>query len=203
MCRVSVSAVILAGGKNTRMGGKDKSLLTLNGTTFIETIRNKLENHLSEIFVVSEENVVLREMNFSVFPDLIVDKGPLGGLYTALSVSEASKVLLIACDMPLLNEVLVENFIDSVSDEDVLIPLKDSKPEPLFAIYDRNCLPVIIDNIENGKLEMTSFFSGLHVRYLREETWRQWDKGGLSFKNINTPEDFEFSVKLNDGGSEN
>ena len=58
MCRISVSAVILAGGKNTRMGGKDKSLLTLNGTTFIETIRNKLENHLSEIFVVCNSSII-------------------------------------------------------------------------------------------------------------------------------------------------
>ena len=193
MCRVSVSAAILAGGKSTRMGGKDKSLLILNGLTFVETIRKKLEKYIPEIFVVAKENEKLEEMEFSVFPDLIVDKGPLGGLYTALSVSEASKVLLVACDMPYLDELLVENFIDSVSDEDVLMPLKDSKPEPLFAIYDRNCLPTIINNIENGRLEMNSFFSSLNVRYLKEETWRQWDERGLSFKNVNAPEDFEFS----------
>ena len=193
MCRVSVSAAILAGGKSTRMGGKDKSLLILNGLTFVETIRKKLEKYIPEIFVVAKENEKLEEMEFSVFPDLIVDKGPLGGLYTALSVSESSKVLLVACDMPLLDELLVENFIDSVSDEDVLMPLKDSKPEPLFAIYDRNCLPTIINNIENGRLEMNSFFSSLNVRYLKEETWRQWDERGLSFKNVNAPEDFEFS----------
>jgi len=193
MCRASVSAAILAGGKSTRMGGKDKSLLILNGLTFVETIRKKLEKYISEIFVVTKENEKLEEMKFSVFPDLIVDKGPLGGLYTALSVSEASKVLLVACDMPHLDELLVENFIDSVSDEDVLMPLKDSKPEPLFAIYDRNCLPTIINKIENGRLEMTSFFSSLNVRYLKEETWRQWDERGLSFKNVNAPEDFEFS----------
>ena len=193
MCRASVSAAILAGGKSTRMGGKDKSLLILNGLTFVETIRKKLEKYISEIFVVTKENEKLEEMKFSVFPDLIVDKGPLGGLYTALSVSEASKVLLVACDMPHLDELLVENFIDSVSDEDVLMPLKDSKPEPLFAIYDRNCLPTIINKIENGRLEMTSFFSSLNVRYLKEVTWRQWDERGLSFKNVNAPEDFEFS----------
>ena len=193
MCRASVSAAILAGGKSTRMGGKDKSLLILNGLTFVETIRKKLEKYISEIFVVTKENEKLEEMKFSVFPDLIVDKGPLGGLYTALSVSEASKVLLVACDMPHLDELLVENFIDSVSYEDVLMPLKDSKPEPLFAIYDRNCLPTIINKIENGRLEMTSFFSSLNVRYLKEETWRQWDERGLSFKNVNAPEDFEFS----------
>ena len=193
MCRASVSAAILAGGKSTRMGGKDKSLLILNGLTFVETIRKKLEKYISEIFIVTKENEKLEEMKFSVFPDLIVDKGPLGGLYTALSVSEASKVLLVACDMPHLDELLVENFIDSVSDEDVLMPLKDSKPEPLFAIYDRNCLPTIINKIENGRLEMTSFFSSLNVRYLKEETWRQWDERGLSFKNVNAPEDFEFS----------
>ena len=193
MCRASVSAAILAGGKSRRMGGKDKSLLILNGLTFVETIRKKLEKYISEIFVVTKENEKLEEMKFSVFPDLIVDKGPLGGLYTALSVSEASKVLLVACDMPHLDELLVENFIDSVSDEDVLMPLKDSKPEPLFAIYDRNCLPTIINKIENGRLEMTSFFSSLNVRYLKEETWRQWDERGLSFKNVNAPEDFEFS----------
>ena len=40
---------------------------------------------------------------------------------------------------------------------------------------------------------MTSFFSSLNVRYLKEETWRQWDERGLSFKNVNAPEDFEFS----------
>ena len=193
MCRASVSAAILAGGKSTRMGGKDKSLLILNGLTFVETIRKKLEKYISEIFIVTKENEKLEEMEFSVFPDLIVDKGPLGGLYTALSVSEASKVLLVACDMPYLDELLVENFIDSVSDEDVLMPLKDSKPEPLFAIYDRNCLPIIINKIENGRLEMTSFFSSLNVRYLKEETWRQWDERGLSFKNVNAPEDFKFS----------
>ena len=102
--------------------------------------------------------------------------------------------------MPLLNEVLVSNFISQVSDEDVLIPLHNSNPEPLFAVYDRNCLPSIINNIENEKLDMTSFFSGLNIRYLEEKIWREWDSEGISFRNINTPEDFEFSKKINEGG---
>ena len=200
MCRASVSAAILAGGKSTRMGKEDKSLLVINGITFIESIRNKLGEYFTEILVVSDKGERFEEMGFLVYPDLIADKGPLGGLYTALSLSQTKKIFLVACDMPLLNEVLVSNFISQVSDEDVLIPLHNSNPEPLFAVYDRNCLPSIINNIENEKLDMTSFFSGLNIRYLEEKIWREWDSEGISFRNINTPEDFEFSKKINEGG---
>ena len=184
MSPISVSAAILAGGKSSRMRGEDKSLLVLNGMTFVESIRKRLGECFTEIFVVSDRSLEIKEMGFSVFPDLITDKGPLGGLYTALSVSASNKVLLVACDMPLLNESFVKNFIMSVADEDIFIPLNDSKPEPLFAIYDRDCLPAIIEKIQCEELEMTSFFSELKVRYLEEKTWRQWDAEGISFQNI-------------------
>ena len=200
MSPISVSAAILAGGKSSRMRGEDKSLLVLNGMTFVESIRKRLGECFTEIFVVSDRSLEIKEMGFSVFPDLITDKGPLGGLYTALSVSASNKVLLVACDMPLLNESFVKNFIMSVADEDIFIPLNDSKPEPLFAIYDRDCLPAIIEKIQCEELEMTSFFSELKVRYLEEKTWRQWDAEGISFQNINTPNDFEYSKKLNERG---
>tara|TARA_B110000014_G_C19990864_1_gene513210 strand:- start:349 stop:960 length:612 start_codon:yes stop_codon:yes gene_type:complete len=203
MSPISVSAAILAGGKSTRMRGEDKSLLILNGIPFVESIRKRLGDCFTEIFVVSDRSRQIKEMGFSVFPDLISDKGPLGGLYTALSVSASNKVLLVACDMPLLKESFVRNFVMSASDEDIFIPLNNSNPEPLFAIYDKDCLPAIIEKIQCEELEMTSFFSELNVRYLEEKTWRQWDADGISFQNINTPSDFENSKKLNERDFEN
>ena len=90
MSPISVSAAILAGGKSSRMRGEDKSLLVLNGMTFVESIRKRLGECFAEIFVVSDRSLEIKEMGFSVFPDLITDKGPLGGLYTALSVSASN-----------------------------------------------------------------------------------------------------------------
>jgi len=196
MSPISISAAILAGGQSKRLGGDDKSLFSTNGITFLESVYKALGESFHEIFVISNKSKKIEEMGFLAHADVIPDKGPLGGLYTALSICATQKLLLVACDMPFLDSNLVKNFILSVSNEDVFIPINQSSPEPLLAVYDRKCLPAIIDKIEREELQMTSFFSGLKVRYLEEETWRKWDVEGESFKNINTPDDIEYSEKF-------
>ncbi len=74
-----------------------------------------------------------------------------------------------------------------------VIPLhkKDEFAEPFRAIYKKTCLNPIKISLEVGKLRVNSFFDQLNIRFVDWSEIEQFDPKGVSFFNINTPEDLE------------
>ena len=71
---------------------------------------------------------------------------------------------------------------------EAVVPLLNDRTEPLVALYSNRCLPSIAAALEQGEKKVTSFYRKVKVRELPEKAWRKVDPEGLSFKNINTPE---------------
>ena len=93
------TAVILAGGKSTRMGF-DKQQLKIGNKIIAEYIADKLSNDFSQIIVVSNKPHLYENTGLFVVEDEIKGYGPLAGLYTGLTYSKSKFIYLIACDMP-------------------------------------------------------------------------------------------------------
>ena len=77
------SAIILAGGKSTRMGF-DKQLLKIDRRRLMDSIINKLKKEFDEIIIVTNRPELYIGLSHKITVDIIKDKGPLGGIHAGL-----------------------------------------------------------------------------------------------------------------------
>ena len=188
------TAAVLAGGKGKRLG-MNKALLELDGKTLLDRILEVLLDIFPSILlVVQNENNSLRPdygPRVEVASDIIPEKGPLGGIYTALERSTAPNVFVIACDMPYPDSELIRCLLALAPEKEAVVPRRGEYIEPLFAVYRRDVRDRIRDRLEAGNLKIHDFIRELDVRYLDEEEIAACDPSFRSFFNINTPEDLE------------
>lgn len=187
-----LTVAIMAGGKSSRMG-TDKSFVPILGTPMIEHVISSTFGLGSETIIITNRPNHYTYLGHPVFEDRIQGKGPLGGLYTALSRSSNCAVLIVACDMPWLNRPLLEYMISIKDQADAVIPKWQGYPEPLHAVYSKECLPAVQDSIRANKLRMISFLPMIRVRFLEDEEILQFDKVGRSFANINSPDELQMA----------
>lgn len=183
-----LTVAIQAGGKSSRMG-IDKSFVLFEGRPMIETIIEKVADLGNELILITNKPKDYAHLNLTMFTDIYPDHGSLGGIYTAVTYANFPHTLVVACDMPWLNPQLLQYMIDLKDEADVVVPRWQKFPEPLHAIYNKNCLAPIREKLEAKQLKITRFFSEVTVRYVEKEEIEQFDRNGRSFANINTPQD--------------
>jgi molybdopterin-guanine dinucleotide biosynthesis protein A len=167
------SAAILAGGRATRFGGRDKSALVVGGRTF-------LARQLELLAGVADDVQVVRE-------DLVTDCGPLGGLHTALTRARHDAVVILACDMPHVTAPLVSYLLSVADGYDVVVPRTERGYHPLCAVYRRTCLPAVTRRLAERQLKMTALFSDVHVREVSRDELDRFGSLDRLLANVNTP----------------
>jgi len=186
--RSKLSVVVMAGGKSSRMG-TDKSFVPVLGRPMVEHVLGKVLDLGQETIIIANEPENYRYLGLPVFSDLQKNCGPLGGIFTALSVTTHPYILVVACDMPWLNPSLLEFLLSLRVTADVIVPRWNDYPEPLHAVYSKSCLGPVEQNIQAGNLKTISFYGEVNVRYVDRDEICHYDPHGISFANINSPED--------------
>jgi molybdopterin-guanine dinucleotide biosynthesis protein A len=198
------SAIILAGGKNTRIG-KNKAFIQLpTGETILQNTLNVLQKIFPEIIIVTNQKEAYLNCNAQanagssrqVVEDLIKERGPLGGIFTGLCYSTAKRNFVVACDMPFVNPAVIRLLLDEGESHDVAIPEIDGEVEPLFAVYSKNCMPVMFEHLQKQNLKMRELLSKLKVKKVKAEDIDQIDPQHLCFFNVNTHEDLQRALNL-------
>ena len=182
----SATGVILAGGKSTRMG-TNKALLPYKGKHLIDAAIEKMISLFTNVVLsVQEEN----------YPDYSLPKifdpyggiGPMGGITSVLKSGE-SRIFCVACDMPFLNEEVIQ-YLCSFTD-DAVIPVWDGQKEVMHAIYSDRLIPDFEAAITAGRYKITDALQSSRVRYIDADDIRRFDPSGNTFKNVNTRADYE------------
>lgn len=195
----SISAIILAGGRSSRMG-TDKALLPLpgeQGVTFVEHLTSLLATCCQEVLLVARDAdqaidyAIVEPRGARILTDDTPDYGPLMGLYSGLRALRPSSThaLLVAVDMPCVQAALVSFMLSQPLDDALLVPLVEHIPQVLLAVYPRTALPLIAACLREGRRDPRSLLAMCHVHYIEEEQLRAVDPLLRSFVNINTPED--------------
>jgi molybdopterin-guanine dinucleotide biosynthesis protein A len=201
MTNPTASAVILAGGKSTRLG-RDKASELLLGVSLLQRVVTRVEALVDEAVVVRAAEQVLPRLTIQtdlrIVEDVFPDAGPLGGIYSGLSDIRTQRALVVACDMPLLQPALLSELLRLASEApDAVVPLNDAGlPEPLCAVYSTSCIAAIREHLDAGTLKATSFLDDVRVRYLAPSEWRRFDPNALSFLNVNREEDLRRAEAL-------
>jgi molybdopterin-guanine dinucleotide biosynthesis protein A len=144
----NITGVVLAGGSSKRFGGLVKSKIRIGGKTIISRIIDELNEVFEEIIIVTNTPDEFRDFsNYRIVGDRFLQKGPLGGIHSALKESTKDASFIFAGDMPLLDKKLITKQIEyfRLHSCDVLVPRVNDYFEPLHSIY-RNTL---LDNLEN------------------------------------------------------
>ncbi len=195
---MTVTGIILAGGKNIRFG-RAKALEQVGDVVLIERVMNSILPLTDQLIIVTanKEHNLPTYLEAVFVKDIYSEGGPLGGIYTGLTVSENDVNIVVACDMPFLNTELLKYLAFLSSTYEVVVPrLAMNMLEPLHAIYSRKCIPVIKKHLDMKERVISALFNEIRCLYVEAEECRRYDPDLQSFFNINNQEDFYKANKL-------
>ena len=180
------SAAILAGGKNTRYGGFHKAFLRIDNQLIIEKHLSLLSSVFGEVIIIANEKELFNQFGVPVYEDIYKDRGPLGGIHTALTYSSNEAVMVFGCDMPYLEAELITSLYACWKEygNDLCVPKTNGFYEPLHALYSKNVLADMEAWLNHDKPNAVyKFLQSQKVHCLEKEI-----KNSV-FININSPRD--------------
>ncbi|MEW6569361.1 MAG: molybdenum cofactor guanylyltransferase [Chloroflexota bacterium] len=192
-----VTVAIQAGGRSRRMG-RDKGLVPLAGKPLIQHLLDRVAGLGDEILVTTNRPDDYAFLGVRLASDPVPGAGALAGLHTALEAARGQTVIVLACDMPFVSRPLLEHLLKLArqGEAQVVVPRRGREYEPLHAVYARACLAAIEAAQAAGEGRMISFFSRVRVAAVEEDELVRYDPEGLSFFNVNTPEDLAQAERI-------
>ena len=199
---LDISCIVLAGGKGLRLG-RDKALERVDNSSLLQRVVSQLSSFSSDIIVVTagdkSPSRFIGGSRLRVVVDAYPGEGALVGLGTGLAASNSWHNLVVACDMPFLNQDLLRYMIQLSPGFDLVVPRVGELVEPLHAVYAKSCLAPVERLIEQGNLRVDALFDLVKVRYVETDEIDRFDPQHLSFFNINTRADLERAKQLAKG----
>jgi molybdopterin-guanine dinucleotide biosynthesis protein A len=160
---LSITGLILAGGRGARMGGVDKGLQNFNGTplTLHTLMRLQMQDAVtvSEMMIIANRNLSAYEsFGVQVWPDSTDNfAGPLAGFLTGLERCETDLLLTVPCDSPLFPLNLTLRLLDTLIAEDAEIAVAAAKEEdgsvraqPVFCLMRVSLLESLVKFMQSG-----------------------------------------------------
>jgi len=192
------TAIILAGGKSSRMGF-DKQFLMLRDRYIVEMITDKLKRVFKEIIIVTNRPDDYIKYGFKLVEDEVKDFGPLAGIHVGLKSSGSMHNYVVACDMPFINLNYLKYMMELIEQHegkvDGVITRLGEWIEPFNAFYSRSLLDRIEENMGKGKRQISALLKESNALYVSEAKAREFSPGWEMFTNVNTLEDYEGIMK--------
>jgi molybdopterin-guanine dinucleotide biosynthesis protein A len=182
------SAAILAGGRASRFGGRDKSTLVVGGATILERQLAELSQLTDDVMLVGSATDVPRSVR--LIADRVSGAGPLGGLDAALASARDDAVAVVACDMPFVSAGFLASLLDFVRGFEAVVPFVEGRYHPLCAVYTRQCRQRVARRLANGQLTMMGLLDEVRVRVVAPGDLPGFDCRRL-VANVNTPGELE------------
>ncbi|MGL5348522.1 MAG: molybdenum cofactor guanylyltransferase [Peptostreptococcaceae bacterium] len=198
------SAIILAGGKSSRMQF-DKQFLVIKEKRLIYEIAKNLEKHFNEIIIISNKKEYYTDSKYKVINDEMKDMGPLAGIAVGLKESNSKFVYIVACDMPKIDDNYITYLKEKIqvdielqNDADVYISNINGQIELFHGFYKKELSDEInIYLLKSSKKSIISFFerTNKNVYYINDYEFMKNRFTNKMFTNLNTKTDLEFYEK--------
>jgi molybdenum cofactor guanylyltransferase len=192
------TAIILAGGKSSRMGF-DKQFLKIDQRRLMDSLINKLKKEFPEIIIVTNKPEYYIGLSHKIITDKLKEKGPLGGMHAGLLEASSKYSFVVACDMPNINMDYVRYMKESMGTEDVDGCVTNFMDwiEPFSSFYSRDLVVDIEKHIETGRRSINSMLKNLNIKYIKEDVARSFSPNWDMFLNLNTREDLNNYLEEN------
>ncbi len=196
----NISGVILAGGAGKRFNGTTKATIVVDGKTIISRILDVFRIIFEEIIIVTNtpEEFTGFADNCIITGDIYLNKGPLGGIHSALNEATRESVFIVGGDMPFLDKEIILNQIKFFERNycECIIPSMGQNIEPLHGIYKKSVLVSLEEYLRlDNNYAIREFLRVIDICYFPVE---DSEKSRLAFTNINYPSDLRYLNKDRD-----
>ena len=179
----NTTGVLLAGGKSLRMG-HDKACIEIGGRSLFYRSLELLQRYFATVLIAGDRPDLTRP-DIRTIPD-IYPGSALGGLYTGLQSASTDWIFVAPCDMPYPDARILELLVKHRNGFDAVVPRTPEGYEPVFALYNKKCLPLMEEMLQQGQTRIYDIYQRIKIYYL---DWHQmpdgWERALL---NINTPD---------------
>jgi molybdenum cofactor guanylyltransferase len=192
---MKATGVILAGGRSSRMKF-NKAFAEVGGQPVINIITNKFAGLFDETIIISNEPEVYEHLGLQIYADIYPHMGPVSGIHSGLYHARNNIAFILGCDMPFINMELVEYMVTNIKDYDSVIPEIDSYLQPLSAVYNRKCLPVLTACLQENRVKLIRIFEELDALVLGRDVLEKYGIVEEIFLNVNDIEALNFATKI-------
>lgn len=186
---MSMSSVILSGGRATRMGGVDKGLIQLQNKPLIAHVINRLQPQVDEIIINANREIAqYKTFDLAVLQDENPEfLGPLAGMLLGLKHSKHDLVLSVPCDSPLLPLDLAARLLNGLvlTKSEVAVVSSDGSAHPVFCLMKKSVLPSLIAFLDAGERKVSTWQKS--QKYVEID----FSDSSEAFTNLNTFEDLK------------
>lgn len=178
----AMTAVLMCGGKSSRMDHVPKQFLKIGRFTFLEHIYHQLGDFGQVALSCNGEMP-----GYTVWRDIFPDRGPIGGIHASLLQAAYPAVFFVACDTPGLTRDCIGYLSGNLQEEDdCLVPVCNGREHPMCAIYRTRILPVVEEQIRREDHRLRDLLRQVQTHYLEMPEIYTND-----FFNVNTPQMLE------------
>ena len=143
------SAVILAGGRSSRMG-RDKAWLPLSGQPLLaRQIALVRELAPAEVFISGRADTDYSTFGCPVLTDRFTDAGPLAGIAAGLAAAATPLVLVLAVDLPAMSARLLRELLENCVGGNGVVPRLAQRIEPLAAVYPKSAAALAVSLLQH------------------------------------------------------
>ena len=189
----SVTGLILAGGKGSRMGGVDKGLQAFRGKRLVDHVYERFAPQVGGIIINANQNhEEYKTFGVRVVSDAIGGfAGPLAGFHAGLSVSKRPFLASVPCDSPFLPADLIERLYQRIDETgaELAVAKTGEQPHPVFSLMRRGVLEHLTDFLKDGGRKIDAWYATLNVVEVG------FDDEAEAFSNFNTLEELAANEK--------
>ena len=189
---MNVSAIVLCGGRSSRMG-RDKATLPFGTETSAGRVLRLVREVTTDIVLVGRGDPgALTDCRVIGDPG----KGPLVALAIGLGATSAHRTLVVACDMPLVRPALLTHLVERIGEYDACVPRIEAVAVPTCAVYARGVDAVARSLVAAGERSLRALLERVSVRWVEESELREIDPDLGSFIDCDTPQDYARALRV-------
>jgi molybdopterin-guanine dinucleotide biosynthesis protein A len=187
------SLLILAGGSSRRMG-RDKAALPVGDVPLVEHLARRLSPVVDEIILAGGADPP-HLANVRRVSDRFTAMGPLAGMHAGFLEARHHLVWVVGCDLPDVEPALGPLMTGLADDFEAVVPRPDAEPEGVCAVYRRELAPRIEAMLLARERSVKQLLTSSNVRYVLRSELQAVDPELHSFRNLNTPADYEAWIR--------
>ncbi len=166
--------------------GTDKALLKLDGEILLDKAIALCKKFCAKI-IVSSNNAEHRNFGCQVVADETKNCGPIGGISSCLKRSETDWNFVISVDAAFVEPEFLQFLFSNIENVDAIVPFSEKGKQPLIAVYNKSCLPVLEAKLKAGDFKMHNLLAAVNTKFVDSNGWTE--KFPKLFNNLNRPED--------------
>jgi molybdopterin-guanine dinucleotide biosynthesis protein A len=197
---MSITGIVLCGGRSTRMGA-DKASLPFGDETLLERTVRLVSQSTDHVIVVARPEQVLPELAASIIRDALDDRGPLAAIAQGLTASTTELNFITACDMPLLRPAVIARLVSLIGDFEACVPVSDTHVMALCGVYRKSLATVADAMVAAGQLRVRDLLAQAQTQRVDAAAFRDIDPNLDSFVSCNTPEEYQAALKCRPAGT--